>query len=595
MRACLVFALVLLAAAEVYFEAGASYDQSAYRKAWLSQATHHDPTTRPPPVRVQWGRGNWIRVDSAGLVDQLNHRPGWLPRLYLLLFGSLLFGGLAACTACAARPHLFGFDCSDDRHRRGAFLQFSTAPALFRDKLRVGWLAGAGLSLAGYLLAHRLAPGIDFQGLAMLALGAGYGTAFSAILSWMGRHQLGPNALRLGHIPIPAAVELYHFLVAGRTGAGKTQAIQQLLRTVNARRDRALVADPDGGYLARFGTSSDLILNPFDQRGLRWSPFAEIRAPFDYDVLANAVIPPGNSTNEEEWRRFGRVLLSVTLKRLHEEGRTSAREVLQVINAAGDDQLQTLLAGTNAAGLRRHDAMFHSILGVVTPHIQSWEYLVEPDEQHPAFSIRDWVRSNSPHWLFLPYRDDQLDALKYMLATWIALAVTEALALPENLDRRRWFVIDELDSLGKVGSLRLASTKLRKHGGVVAAGLQTIAQLRATYGYDEAQVILSSLANKLILAIGDHETARYFQDELGQREIERRKISRQSGHTGYRSTGSSAESTEVALEHLVLASELQGLRERRGYLRCAGDLLIHPVRIPLVLMPARTAAFVQAG
>ncbi len=595
MRACLVFALVLLAAAEVYFEAGASFDQSAYRKAWLSQATHHDQASRPPPVRVQWGRGNWIRVDSAALVDQLDRRPGWLPRLYLLLFGSLLFAGLAACTACAAIPRLFGFDRSDDRHRRGAFLRYSDVPALFRDKLRVGWLVGAGMSLAGYLLAHKLEPGIDFQHRAMQALGAGYGLGFGTVLLWNGLDRVGPTALRLGHIPIPAAVELYHFLVAGRTGAGKTQAIQQLLRTADARGNRALVADPDGGYLARFGASSDLILNPFDKRGLRWSPFAEIRAPFDYDVLANAIIPPGNSTNEEEWRRFGRVLLSVTLKRLHEEGRTSAREVLHVINAAGDDQLQTLLAGTNAAGLRRHDAMFNSILGVVTPHIQSWEYLIEPDEQHPPFSIRDWVRGDDQNWLFLPYRDDQLDALKYMLASWTALAVTEALSLPENLDRRFWFVIDELDSLGKVASLRLAATKLRKHGGVMVAGLQTIAQLRATYGYDEAQVILSSLANKLILALGDHETARYFQDELGQREIERRKISRQSGHTGHRSTSSSAESTEVALEHLVLASELQGLRERRGYLRCAGDLLIHPVRIPLVLMPARTPSFVQAG
>ena len=33
---------------------------------------------------------------------------------------------------------------------------------------------------------------------------------------------------------------------------------------------------------------------------------------FDYDVLANAVIPQGNTANEEEWRRFGRVLLAAT-------------------------------------------------------------------------------------------------------------------------------------------------------------------------------------------------------------------------------------------------------------------------------------------
>jgi type IV secretory pathway TraG/TraD family ATPase VirD4 len=239
--------------------------------------------------------------------------------------------------------------------------------------------------------------------------------------------------------------------------------------------------------------------------------------------------------------------------------------------------------------------MFHSILGVVTPHVQSWEYLPEPDEEHPPFSIREWVRQGAQGWLFLPYRDDQLDSLKYLIATWMGLAVAEALSLPEDLRRRIWFVVDELDSLGKVASMRLAATKLRKHGGVMVAGLQTIAQLRATYGYDEAQVILSSLANKLILAIGDHETAHYFQEELGQRELARQKYSHQSGHSGARSTGSHGETTDIVLEHLILASELQGLRERRGYLRRAGDMLIHPVRIPLVLMPQRMAPFVAAG
>jgi len=422
----------------------------------------------------------------------------------------------------------------------------------------------------------------------------GYGLAGSWMLLNSGAQPGSRLALTLGNIAVPRAIELYHFLVAGRTGAGKTQAIQQLLRTAHARGDRALVADPDGGYLSRFGEPGDLLLNPFDQRSVRWSPFAEIRSPFDYDVLATAVIPPGNTANEEEWRRFGRVLLSASLKQLHEDGRTSAQEMLRLINAAHDNELQTMLAGTNAAGLRRHDAMFHSILGVITPHIQSWEYLPEPDAQHPPFSIRDWVRNGSPGWLFLPYRDDQLDSLKYLIATWTGLAVAEALSLPENLDRRFWFVIDELDSLGKVASLRLAATKLRKHGGVMVAGLQTIAQLRATYGQDEAQVILSSLANKLILAVGDHETARYFQEELGQREVERRRVVHQTSG-GDRHTRSISHSKDIVLEHLVLASQLQGLGERRGYLRRAGEPLIHPVRIPLVPMTTRLAPFVQAG
>ena len=605
MAAYPIFGAIWLLAAGLYFEAAASLDQLAYRKAWLSALFHQSFALRPRPVTVQLHDGQWHRVDAAELLDYFHGIAGWMTGLHWLVLTSALVGGIVACTVYAAVPGAFRIVDGQVLHRRGVRLRIAGVSPALHKRLRMGWIAGGVLSLAAWAAlyaasgaslndwGHPLVP--DFQLHSLRALGFGYGTAFAALLLKASLEPASQFMLTLGTIPIPRAIELYHFLVAGRTGAGKTQAIQQLLRPARARGDRALVADPDGGYVSRFGQSSDLILNHFDRRSVRWSPFAEIRAPFDYDVLATAVVPPGNTANEEEWRRFGRVLLAATLKQLHEDGRGSAHEVLRLINAAHDNELQTMLAGTSAAGLRRHDAMFHSILGVITPHIQSWEYLLEPDAQHPAFSIRNWVRSGGPGWLFLPYRDDQLDSLKYLIATWTGLAVAEALSLPEDLERRFWFVIDELDSLGKVSSLRLAATKLRKHGGVMVAGLQTIAQLRATYGQDESQVILSSLANKLILAVGDHETARYFQDELGQREIERRRVVHQSGGSGDRHTRSTSVSREVALEHLVLASELQGLPERRGYLRRAGEALIHPVRVPLVPMQARVPPFVQAG
>jgi hypothetical protein len=98
----------------------------------------------------------------------------------------------------------------------------------------------------------------------------------------------------------------------------------------------------------------------------------------------------------------------------------------------------------------------------------------------------------------------------------------------EDSLRRLWFVLDEWDSLGKVDSLRIGLTKLRKYGGAVIAGLQTMAQLRSSYGHDEAQVLLSCFPTKLILAAGDTKTARYFEYELGTQEVELWNAARRS-------------------------------------------------------------------
>lgn len=602
MAMSLLFCAIGSATSVLYLIAAASCDQLAYVKAELDVLFRHAFGLAAKPITVVLDDSQRHRINPDALVAYFRRVPEWHGDLNWLLLGSLVVGVVVALTVLAA-THGFVRKRGVAGHRRGARLADRLWAPLFNETWRRAWLDGGVLSLCTWAALHFIgdaqASGFehplcaDFEAKTLRAMGFGYGLAFCWRLLRRSRVDESRRVLRLGRIPIPRPIELYHFLIAGRTGAGKTQAIQQLLRTAYARGDRALIADPDGGYLSRFSESTDVLLNPFDQRSVRWSPFAEIHSPFDYDVLATAVIPPGNNANEEEWRRFGRVLLSASLKQLHEDGRGSAQEMLRLINAANDNELQTMLAGTNAAGLRRHDAMFHSILGVITPHLQSWEYLPEPDAQHPPFSIREWVRQGRPGWLFLPYRDDQLDSLKYLIATWTGLAVAEALSLPEDLNRRFWFVIDELDSLGKVSSLRLAATKLRKHGGVMVAGLQTIAQLRATYGQDEAQVILSSLANKLVLAIGDHETARYFQDELGQREIERRRVVHQSGG-GDRRVNTTSVAKDIVLEHVVLASQLQGLEERRGFLRRAGEPLIHPVRIPLVPMSAAVPPFMPA-
>jgi len=95
--------------------------------------------------------------------------------------------------------------------------------------------------------------------------------------------------ITLAGIPIPPTDEAKHFKMVGTTGTGKSTAIRELLDGALARSDRAVIADPDGGYLNRFydPVRGDVILNPFDARAHTWNLYGELKATHDVEQHAS--------------------------------------------------------------------------------------------------------------------------------------------------------------------------------------------------------------------------------------------------------------------------------------------------------------------
>jgi hypothetical protein len=74
--------------------------------------------------------------------------------------------------------------------------------------------------------------------------------------------------LTVAGVAIALRDEANHFKFMGTTGTGKSTVMRELLHAALWRGDRAVIADPDGGYLSRFydPRRGDVILNPFDAR-----------------------------------------------------------------------------------------------------------------------------------------------------------------------------------------------------------------------------------------------------------------------------------------------------------------------------------------
>ena len=408
---------------------------------------------------------------------------------------------------------------------------------------------------------------------------------------------LEPGALdiQIGGVTIPRSLEPQHILLSGTTGAGKTQALNKILRVIRRRGKRAMIADAGGGFLSRFYQPGDVIFNPFDKRSVAWSPFAEIRAEYDCQRIAKAAIPDV-SGESQEWHNYAQTLMAEVMLVMFKRGDRSMKRLLHYVSNADVRELGELLAGTTAAILcmKGNEKMLSNTRGIIATYLVAWRYL--PDTG--TFSVREWTRNESrDNWLFVTYRDDQMGMLRTLVATMLELGIVEGLSLSEDSDRDLWFILDEVDSLGKITSLRAGQTKIRKYGGRFVLGLQTISQLRSTYGNDEAQTLLANASTKLVLRAGDNQTAEYFSKELGEQEIERGQVTRSDSSSsggGFlkpnnSSSSSTSHSTIRETKATILPSEIMNLEDLAGFLRIPafpiGFVEIEYEKLPEVAQP----------
>jgi type IV secretory pathway TraG/TraD family ATPase VirD4 len=389
------------------------------------------------------------------------------------------------------------------------------------------------------------------------------------------------DTLTLAGIAIASGDETKHFKLIGTTGTGKSTAIRELMGTVIARGDRAVFADPDGGYLARFYDRyrGDIVLNPFERDSVKWDLFTEIQNSYDVEQLSSGLIPVSNDPSASEWRGYARTFLTAVIRRCHQTGARDLANLWRLLTMASLEELRPIVAGTPAQPFLDPDnsRMFGSIRSVTGSAIAAFEYIQA--QRAAPFSVREWVRAGAPPGvLFIPYRASQIAALRSIIATWMRLAIFEAMSQAEDYDQRLWFVVDELDALGAIDGLKDALARLRKFGCRCVLGFQSVAQVSSTYGQSEAQTVIENCGNTLILRCSGSEnggTSQFASRLIGDREILRRQVSRGSDRENAWSARGGRRSRSITEQHTtepaVMPSELEQLPDLCGYLKRASS------------------------
>jgi type IV conjugative transfer system coupling protein TraD len=378
-----------------------------------------------------------------------------------------------------------------------------------------------------------------------------------------------------------ADFEVQHVLLDGTTGSGKSVVIRKLLAWIRQRGDKAIVYDKGCTFVSKFyDPTTDVLLNPFDERCAAWDVWCDGDSATDFDNMAAALIPM-HGEGDPFWVQSARTIFASTAYKMLNDDDRSTHKLLALMLTSELESLSEYLKNTESASLvsDKIQKTAISIKSVLAAYIKSLRFLegleINGEDEHKKpphrrYSIRDWVQNDDQRgFLFLSSHAQQHASLRPLLSMWLAIASTAILGLKENPKRRIWVIMDEAPSLHKLPELAETIAEVRKFGGCYVIGVQSYAQLRKVYGDQAAKEMFDLLNTRLFFRAPSYAMAKLASEELGEQEID---ISREQY-----SYGANSIRDGISLGHqtmtkpVVTASEIMQLNDLQCWLRTPGD------------------------
>ena len=389
-------------------------------------------------------------------------------------------------------------------------------------------------------------------------------------------YTFGKHAVTLG--------EEYHWLgmaILGRPGTGKSNLIRTMLEQDLMRESKCFIIDINGDYWKKFGRpGKDKVLSLRYKESEFWDPKAEDVPP---SLLASYLVPQSKA-GPDFFPKAARGVLeaiirnSIDLDDFKEKISMSVGEILDFLESR-DENVSKVIGkdGTSQAigviGNTVLDLGFLQDLGV-------WPR--QKGKKEP-FSIVNWASSkDDTSWVYVVINDNEIDAIRPLMACWFNLAVNGCFRRDEEECRKGKyppirFFLDEMKTLGRLEELEKAGERLRKHQATLVLGYQNNAQLNEIFGKNGADNLKDVLQVKFIHSIGEQSAQDELSRLLGERDVEETNASLSYG----RKDDSYSQSHRVTVgKRVVLPSEIGKLRSGECYLKIA-NFDPAKVKIPL--------------
>ncbi|WP_353685429.1 type IV secretion system DNA-binding domain-containing protein [Thermodesulfovibrio sp. 3462-1] len=373
--------------------------------------------------------------------------------------------------------------------------------------------------------------------------------------------------LPLGSFKMPVSAEVKHMFIVGRPGVGKTVALSQVIERLKERKVKGVIYDFKGDYVSKFyDPSTDILFNPLDTRCLGWNIFNEISTHMDIDAVAHSLIPPPYMA-DPFWNDAARDVFAGILHYLWQNNAKTNMDIWNAVTAPGGD-IAIWLKNTKGGerGYRYiEDASSKqamSVFAVMMQYVKSFEFMARAGGD---FSIRRWLEDPQGGFIFITSYSDIKDTLRPILSLFLDLMGRKLLSLPDDLNRRIFFIIDEFGTLQRLSTIVQLLTLSRSKGGSVWVGIQDVGQLDKIYTPALRQAIVNACGSNLVFSVADPETARFLSEKIGEAEVIRPEEGYSMGPEDMRD-GISIQRRRVT-EKVVLPSELQNIPDLTAFLK----------------------------
>ncbi len=404
--------------------------------------------------------------------------------------------------------------------------------------------------------------------------------------------EIGKGDLPIGSFRLPWKEENKHCFIVGRPGTGKTVFLSQVVYRLSQRKEKAIIYDPKGDYTESFfDPSRDILFNPLDQRSTGWCIFDDLKTQLDINSISLSLIPPTFLENSF-WHDGARAVFSGLIHYLWKEDMRTNEGIWKAVTQPGADIYKALNSiPEGKAGARfvenPDSPQAKGIFATMMQYAQAFQFMNDSSE---SISLVEWLNSKDSGFIFVTNQADTQDTLRPILSLFIDYLGKKLLSLPDDLNRRIFFILDEFGSLQRLSSIKDLLTVSRSKGGSCWIGIQDMGQLRKLYTPDIANTIVNACGTSVMFAVSDPDTAQYLVRKIGDTEIIETEETHSMGVENYRD-GVSMTSRRKR-QPLLLNSDFMTLADLHAYVKIPNSPFVTVTEFPVYNYKKKMAPFI---